>query len=304
LFLLLACYFRPVADAEISIEANPDGLTTEKLAILKKHGVTRISLGVQSFQNQELEVLERTHRECEAAEAVCRAAEYISRVGVDLIFAVPGQTLESWENSLFTAVSLPIHHISTYGLTWEQGTPFFRRQRQGKLSKAPEELECQMYLNAIATLQQHGFEHYEVSNFARQGCRCRHNLVYWRAEEYFAFGPGAARYINGRRSTNCRSVLKWMRAWAKFNPCSEPDDFTDPSDRAREAVMLGLRLREGFSLDEFERRFGISLDELAGPTLPRSLTHGLTEIVANHLRLTDAGLLIADSVISDFLLPD
>ncbi|MFM8479268.1 MAG: radical SAM family heme chaperone HemW [Planctomycetaceae bacterium] len=304
LFLLLACYFRPVADAEISIEANPDGLTTEKLAILKKHGVTRISLGVQSFQNQELEVLERTHRECEAAEAVCRAAEYISRVGVDLIFAVPGQTLESWENSLSTAVSLPIHHISTYGLTWEQGTPFFRRQRQGKLSKAPEELECQMYLNAIATLQQNGFEHYEVSNFARQGCRCRHNLVYWRAEEYFAFGPGAARYINGRRSTNCRSVLKWMRAWAKFNPCSEPDDFTDPSDRAREAVMLGLRLREGFSLDEFERRFGISLDELAGPTLPRSLTQGLTEIVANHLRLTDAGLLIADSVISDFLLPD
>lgn len=304
LFELLALFFRPAAGAEISIEANPDRLTTEKLELLKTHGVNRISLGVQSFQNQELEVLERTHNGTEGAEAVCRAADYISQVGVDLIFAVPGQTLVSWEDSLRTAISLPVHHISTYGLTWEQGTPFFRRQRQGSLQKATEDLECHMYLNAIATLQRSGFEHYEVSNFAKPSCRCRHNLVYWRAQEYFAFGPGAARYVNGQRSTNCRSVLRWLKAWSAYRPCNEPDDFPEPADRAREAVMLGLRLREGFSLDDFEGRFGVSLENLAGPALKRSLNMGLTEIVSNWLRLTDAGLLVADSVVSDFLAAD
>lgn len=304
LFELLASFLQPVAGAEISIEANPDGLTTEKLQVLRNHGVNRISLGVQSFQNPELQILERTHRADEGAEAVCRAAEYISQVGVDLIFAVPGQTLSSWEDSLRTAISLPVHHISTYGLTWEQGTPFFRRERRGVLQKTSEDLECQMYLNAISMLQRHGFEHYEVSNFAKFSSRCRHNLVYWRAEEYFAFGPGAARYVNGRRSTNCRSVLHWMKAWIASHPCSEPDEFTDPDDRAREAIMLGLRLREGFSLDDFQRRFGVSVENLAGSALKRSLNQGLTEIVSDWLRLTEAGLLIADSVVSDFLVAD
>ncbi len=304
LFQLLAVFFMPATDAEISIEANPDGLTKEKLEILSSYGVNRISLGIQSFQDRELQILERTHRADDGANAVSLAAEYISSVGLDLIFAVPGQTLGTWKRSLQTAISLPIHHISTYGLTWEQGTPFFRRQRKGQLQKAPEDLECAMYLEAITFLRQHGFEHYEVSNFARPGGRCRHNMVYWRAQEYFAFGPGAARYVDGHRSTNCRSVIRWIKNWTNNQPCLEPEDSSTPDDRAREAVMLGLRLREGFSLDAFRTQFGIPLESLAGPALQRSLSHGLTEIIGNQLRLTDAGLLIADTVVSDFLVDD
>jgi len=304
LFQLLTAFFRPATDAEISIEANPDGLTEEKLELLNAHGVNRISLGVQSFHNRELEILERTHEPTDGANAVCLAAEYINSVGVDLIFAVPGQTLATWDESLKTALSLPIHHISTYGLTWESGTPFFRRQRQGKLKKAPEDLECAMYLHAISQLQHNGFEHYEVSNFAKPRHRCRHNMVYWHAQEYLAFGPGAARHVNGHRSTNCRSVLRWIRQWTKGLPCLEPEDLPDTNDRAREAVMLGLRLREGFLLDVFERQFGITMENLAGPALKRSLDRGLTEIIGNRLRLTDAGLLIADTVVSDFLVDD
>jgi len=304
LFQLLTAFFRPATDAEISIEANPDGLTKEKLELLNAHGVNRISLGVQSFNNRELEILERTHEPTDGANAVCLAAEYINSVGVDLIFAVPGQTLATWDESLKTALSLPIHHISTYGLTWESGTPFFRRQRQGKLKKAPEDLECAMYLHAISQLQHNGFEHYEVSNFAKPRHRCRHNMVYWHAQEYLAFGPGAARHVNGHRSTNCRSVLRWIRQWTKGLPCLEPEDLPDTNDRAREAVMLGLRLREGFLLDVFERQFGITMENLAGPALKRSLDRGLTEIIGNRLRLTDAGLLIADTVVSDFLVDD
>ncbi|MEY3457869.1 MAG: Oxygen-independent coproporphyrinogen-III oxidase 1 [Planctomycetota bacterium] len=304
LFELLADYFRFSPDSEISIEANPDGLHSDKLLLLQQCGVNRISLGVQSFQDPELKLLERTHHAADAVAAVELAARYISHVNIDLIFAVPGQSAQSWENSLLTATALPLKHISTYGLTWEQGTPFFRREQRGQLKKTPEDLECRMYLDAIQILQNHGFEHYEVSNFSKPGARCRHNLVYWHANEYFAFGPGAARFVNGQRSTNCRSVPRWLKSWSKATPCLEPDEPAEAYDRAREAIMLGLRLREGFNLQNFRNRYGISIESLAGQALQRSLQHGLAELHSGSLRLTQQGLLIADSVIADFLADD
>lgn len=304
LFQLLSEFFCMAPTAEVSIEANPDGLTLEKLALLRQCGVNRISLGVQSFQHAELHVLERTHHPSDAITAIHLAAEYINRVSIDLIFAVPEQTTQSWEKSLLTAVNLPLHHISTYGLTWEQGTPFFRREQRGQLQKSPEELECSMYLDAIRILENHGFEHYEVSNFARPGARCRHNLVYWYANEYFAFGPGAARFVKGKRSTNCRSVPRWLTSWSRGIPCLEEDDAPDPLIRAKEAIMLGLRLREGFNLGNFTSRYGISIEELASNALNRSLAKGLTAITDGNLRLTSSGLLIADTVIADFLTDD
>jgi oxygen-independent coproporphyrinogen-3 oxidase len=304
LFQLLSEFFCMAPDAEVSIEANPDGLSVEKLLLLQRFGVNRISLGVQSFQNTELQVLERTHRAADAIAAVNLAAKHINRVSIDLIFAVPEQTADSWENSLLTALNLPVDHISTYGLTWEQGTPFFRREQKGQLQKSPEELECRMYLDAIRILEQQGFQHYEVSNFARLGARCRHNMVYWHANEYFAFGPGASRFVHGQRITNCRSVPRWLNSWSRGFPCFEADDPSHPDDRAREAIMLGLRLREGFNLRNFKSRYRVTIEELAGPALKRSFAKGLTEISDENLRLTSRGLLIADTVIADFLADD
>lgn len=301
LFQLLSNFFCMTPHAEISIEANPDGLSVEKLLLLQQYGVNRISLGVQSFQNSELQVLERTHRAADAVAAIHLAAEHINRVSIDLIFAVPKQTAHSWENSLLTAIKLPVQHISTYGLTWEQGTPFFRREQKGQLHKSPEELECHMYLDAIRILEQHGFEHYEVSNFARPGFRCQHNLVYWLANEYFAFGPGAAKFVHGQRITNSRSVPRWLKSWSRGIPSLETEDTNHPLDRAREAIMLGLRLREGFNIRKFESRYSISIEEIACQALSRSLSRGLTEISNENLRLTHNGLLIADTVIADFL---
>ena len=286
---------------EFSIEANPDGLCNERLTVLRDNGINRLSLGVQSFDDTVLKTLERKHTAAEASQTIQRAATFIPNVSVDLIFGVPGQTLESWQQTLSDLLQLPVRHISTYGLTYEQGTPFFRRANAGSLKRLPDDLEAQMYRAGMATLETAGFEHYEVSNFALPGFQCRHNNVYWDADEYFAFGPGAARYIGGVRSTNCRSVVKWLNSWKVDQPCEEDREELSPEDKAREAIMLSMRRMQGLHIPSFEKRFQVSLHALAGDAIVEHLRDGLLEQSGDFLRLTDSGLLIADSVVCDFL---
>lgn len=286
---------------EYSVEANPDGLTDDKLNVLQAAGVNRVSLGVQSFDAACLTTLERRHSAEEAVAAAERCHRQFPNVSLDLIFAVPGQSAEVWQSTLRTAGSLPVQHISTYGLTYEHGTAFSRREQRGQLRRTPDETEREMYLQAIDQLSAAGFEHYEVSNFARPGFRCRHNQTYWHADEYFAFGPGAARYVQGVRTTSCRSVGRWISAWLQHRPCVQEQEQLSPVDRAREAVMLALRLRDGLQLSRFQQRFGWSVEELAGEALRRYLQQGLLEVAGDRLRLTRDGLLLADSVVVDFL---
>lgn len=330
-------HFCLAADGEYSIEANPDGLCDERLNLLRTNGVTRLSLGVQSFDPNVLKTLERQHSPESAIDAVQRAAQVFDNVSLDLIFGVPSQSLESWHATLQTTMSLPIQHISTYGLTYEQGTPFFRRERAGALHRTPDLLERQMYQDGIAMLADVGFTHYEVSNFARSlspggrsGVRqnsrshrenerpnsdesgyeaapvlgefqCRHNRVYWNADEYFAFGPGAARYLHGIRSTNVRSVVKWLRAVQKGDDWIEDREELTAEEKAREAIMLALRMIEGLNVDAFERRFEMRLADLAGEELSRHIDQGNLVLRNGFLRLTPTGLMIADTVVSDFL---
>ncbi len=249
---LIRDHFQLASDGEYSIEANPDGLPEEILLLLRDSGVNRISLGVQSFDDTVLRTLERQHSGLEACTVVQRCSQHFPAVSLDLIFGVPGQTMESWLHTLDTALSLPIQHISTYGLTFEPGTAFFRREQTGVLNRVHDEIERNMYLAAIDRIQQAGFEHYEVSNFARPGFRCRHNMTYWNADEYFACGPGAARYLNGVRTTNSRSVPRWIQSWTDHQPCIHEQECLTPEDKAREAIMLGLRMRAGLDLRRFE----------------------------------------------------
>jgi oxygen-independent coproporphyrinogen-3 oxidase len=301
LFGLIGRYFTLSSGGEFSVEANPEDLNDECLETLAEAGVNRISLGVQSFDSEVLKTLERSHSPDMASEAVIRAAGAIPNTSLDLIFGVPGQSLESWMQTLQIATSLPVRHISTYGLTFEQGTAFFRRERTGQIHRAPEELEKHMYLAAISHLQDSGFAHYEVSNFARPGAACRHNMVYWQAREYFAFGPGAARYLHGVRTTNCRSVVRWMNAWKQGQPCHEDCEQLSAEEKAREAILLALRLRSGLQIAEFERRFDCSLKTLAGDVLDQQLQSQMVEIVDGALRLTPRGLLLTDSVVAEYL---
>lgn len=298
---LITANFALSDGGEFSIEANPDGLDNGRLDLLRDLGVNRLSLGVQSFDDQVLKTLERQHTRDEALDVVGRAAERFPNLSLDLIFGVPGLSLESWLESISTAIALPLKHVSTYGLTFEKGTDFFQRMQTGNLAVMPDELERDMYAAVIQRLPKSGFKHYEISNFAKPGFECRHNTVYWAAEEYFAFGPGAARYVDGIRSTNARNVTRWINSWARSEIALQESEQLNADEKVREAVFLGLRRIDGINLTNFEQRFSVHLQSYAAEILQKHIDTGLLEIENDHLRLTAEGRFIADTVISDFL---
>jgi oxygen-independent coproporphyrinogen-3 oxidase len=301
LLSLISEHFRLQPEGEYSIEANPDGLEDEQLRVLRQHGVNRLSLGVQSFDDSVLQFLERQHSGREAMACVERASEVFAAVSVDLIFGVPGQTPDGWSESLAVAAQLPISHVSTYGLTYEKGTQFYGRMKRGALLPVDDQVEREMYAGAIEFLTDQGFGQYEISNFARPGWQCRHNKVYWAADPYWAFGPGAARYVDGVRSTNSRNVSRWINSWLKHIPAIQEREQLSATDSAREAIMLGLRRCEGLAVAEFEARFGCSPEQLAAEAMNQNLARGYLELVDGYLRLTSEGRFLADSVVIDFL---
>ena len=301
LMTLLHERFELAAGGEFSIEANPAGLSPEKIAVLADAGVNRVSLGAQSFAPDVLTVLERDHSPDEIVRAVETVQTRIDNVAIDLIFGVPGQTIACWEETLQSAIALGVQHVSTYGLTIEKGTAFWSRRRVGTLVPVPDDVERAMYALAMDRLPEAGFAQYEISNFACPGFRCRHNETYWRADSYYAFGPGAARYIDGRRETNHRSVTTWLkRVLAGESPVADTETLS-PEDRAREMAILGLRMTAGLSLSEFETQTGFTLRDLGGEAFERYLDDGLLEIVEGRLRLTREGRFLADSMVVDFL---
>lgn len=301
LFAILTERFTLAPDAEFSLEANPLDLTDEKLSLLQEVGVTRVSLGIQAFAQPTLQRLERDHHAAEIELIVQRTQRVIPKVSLDLIFGVPGQSLEEWRRALRRAVELGVGHISTYGLTFETGTAFYTRRQRGELQSTPEDLEYDMYAAAMDDLTAAGFEQYEISNFAKPGGRCRHNMAYWNADEYLAYGPGAARYLDGRRETNLRSVWGWLASIDRgLSPVADVEEL-DSEARARERLFVGLRLGEGVNRAVFEQRTGFVLDELCGEAIQKNLAAGLMEDNAQSIRLTRAGRFLADRVVQDFL---
>jgi oxygen-independent coproporphyrinogen-3 oxidase len=286
---------------ELSVEANPIDLDDARSRVLAAAGITRISLGMQSFRTEKLQALERDHRQPEIITAYENVRKFAQSVSLDLIFAAPGETLEQWRLDLETAIALQPDHVSTYGLTIERGTSFWSRLNRGELLPAEEETEGQMYELAIDLLTAAGYEHYEVSNFARPGHRCRHNEAYWTGRPYFAAGPGAARYIAGRREMNHRSTTTYIqRVLSGQSPVAESEELS-PEDRARERLVFALRRLEGVSLAEFEKETGYSVQQLVDLPLARFVVQGLFEHSADNLRLTRRGLLVSDALWPEFL---
>lgn len=300
--LSLAKKWFPLAkDYELSVEANPLDLTPERCKVLQEAGVNRISLGVQSFQAEKLTLLERDHRSGDIALAVKRAQEVAKSVSLDLIFGVPGETLSSWKEDLQRGMDLGVTHVSTYGLTFERGTQFWSRQQRGELAAVADGLEATLYETSLDMLQAAGYEHYEVSNFARSGLRCRHNETYWLGRPYFAAGPGAARYVNGVREVNHRSTTTYLtRIQQGKSPVAEQEELP-LEERARERLVFGLRRFEGVALQTFVEETGYEILPLGGKPLERYLAQGWMEKTETHLRLTRKGLLISDSLWPDLL---
>lgn len=286
---------------EFSVEANPADLDDAMLATLAAGGVNRISLGGQSFSPDKLKLLERDHSPQQLQTAVLAASEKTASVSLDLIFGVPGETLEIWRADLAGALELAPDHVSTYGLTFERGTAFWSRLLEGELGRLDEELERSMYAGAIDALTAAGFEHYEVSNFARAGHRCRHNEAYWSGASYFAVGPGAARYIDGRREMNHRSTTTYLkRVLAGQSPVAESETLA-ADDRARERLVFGLRRLAGVERAAFADQTGYEIDALVGEPLAQMVAHGLLEDDGQWVRLTREGLFVSDAIWPHFL---
>ncbi len=290
-------YWFPVEEGhEFSVEANPLDFTVDKAQLLAEYGVNRVSLGVQSFAADKLALLERDHRRDDIVRAYEAARRCGAAVSLDLIFGAPGETPQSWQHDLEAALALGPDHLSTYGLTFERGTSFWSRLQKDELRPVAEDDERWMYETAIDRLTASGFEHYEVSNFARPGRRCRHNETYWSGAGYYAAGPGAARYVAGRREINHRSTTTYLRrVLGGLSPVADAEEL-DPEDSARERLVFGLRRMEGWHRDEFVAATGFDLEQLAGPALTRFIDAGLLDETDRRIRLTRRGLLISDSL--------
>ncbi len=303
LFELLRARLRPVAGAEITMEANPNDVDGPLVAAAIECGVTRVSLGAQSLAAATLRSLDRDH----SPDDVRRAAGMLLAAGlavnVDLMTAAPGQSLAAVEADLDAAVALGAQHLSVYCLTWEKGTRFESLLRRGELRAADESLERAMLEATIGRLEAAGFEHYEVSNFARPQCRCRHNEAYWDCRPWEAFGPGAARFDGRTRITNHRSTLAWMsRVLAGEDFSGDIDAMTD-EEAARERLVVGLRRRDGVDREAFATASGCSLEAIAGPAIRRWVEAGLATDDGRRVRLTREGLLVSDALWGDVLRP-
>jgi oxygen-independent coproporphyrinogen-3 oxidase len=286
---------------EFSIESTPESLTDEKVAVLVDHGVNRVSIGVQSFDPRTLTVLERRHTAGDVPRAIEGVRRQIANFSLDLIFGVPGQTLEDWKRDIDQALAFAPPHVSTYGLTFEKGTPLWKERERGRIHALSEDDELAMYLHALDALGAAGIEQYEVSNHARAGSECRHNQTYWANFAYFGVGVGAARYVHGRRELNTRSLPTYLRRVLAGESPTIQSEQLPPPERAKETLGVQLRRTCGIVRAEFAAQTGFALDDLAGERLIRLVGLGLIRDDGCSVALTRRGLCLADAVIADLL---
>ena len=287
---------------EFTIEANPGTLTSNKVRLLKEYLVTRVSLGIQSFNDKQLNFLGRIHSGNDAINAfnLLRNVGF-DNINIDLIFGCPEQSFGDWESDLRTVIELNPKHLSIYALTYEEGTPLRRNWVNGNVKKLDECVELEMYKTAIGYLTDSGYNHYEISNFAKDGYECIHNYIYWRNEGYTGVGAGAFSFVDGLRTSNIRDVYQYIeginegRNIKTFSECLQHEHF------ASETVIMNLRLRQGISDKDFHDRFGYKIYDRFGRLINRLVEDGLISYDNETLKLTDKGLFVADTVMAEFL---
>lgn len=290
-------------DCEVTLEANPATILKDELKDLRSAGFNRLSVGVQSFHKKDLDLLERVHSVEEIYLTLDRAREAgFDNLSIDLMFALPGQTLAEWESNLETAIKINPEHLSTYNLTVEPNTAFHVLQSRGELVMPPEDLQLEHYQASIDRLTQAGYKHYEISNFAKPGKESRHNMVYWENREYLGLGAGASSYVDGVRTKNWNLPSRYIREVNSRGRAVEFAEKLEPGQALGETLMLGLRLLEkGVSMDQLEKRFRISFREVYGKVLSALSGKNLISIDQDRITLTRKGLFLADSVILEFI---
>ena len=287
---------------ELTIEANPGDLDADKIAVLKNSAVNRVSLGVQTFDDKMLKKIGRSHLEKDIYENIDRLKlAGFDNISIDLIYALPGQTMEQVKENVAKAIGLDIPHMSLYSLILENHTVFMNRMRRGKLPLPKEELEAEMFEYIIVELERVGFEHYEISNFSKPGFESRHNLMYWDNAEYYGIGAGASGYVNGVRYKNHGPIRHYLSAVEEGN-ARITEEHLSQKEQMEEEMFLGLRKKSGVSMARFEEKFGRSFDGLYGEIVRDLVQQGLMQIDGDRVRMTKRGLFLGDTVAERFIL--
>lgn len=305
----LECLLKEVAklnmakDIEYSMECNPGNLTEEKLEVMKKYGVNRISMGLQAKQDNLLKGLGRIHNYKTFKENFLLAKKVgFNNINVDLMFGLPNQRLNEWEETLREIISLEPAHISAYSLIIEEGTAFYNLYENDKLKLPTEEEERKMYHLAKKILEENGFNQYEISNYAKEGKECRHNLAYWNMDNWIGVGSAAASYINGKRIKNISSVEKYINSINEKREAVEEIINNSKNDNMEEFMFMGLRKINGIDENEFKKRFSMNINDVYGEILNKYIDEGLLIRESGRIFLSEKGIEISNIIMADFLL--
>lgn len=297
---------------EKTVESNPGTITVEKLAVLRDYGVNRISLGAQSFDDNLLRTIGRIHTAQDSRDGVklIREAKF-TNLNLDLMFGLPGQTMEDWRDTVQEAVGLCAEHISIYGLTLEEETPLGRLYEEYSLSKAvpgrynlpDDDLQADMYEWAVSFLGSQGYIHYEIANFALQGFQCRHNLSYWHGEDYIGLGPGAVSCTNGVRFKNTQDIDYYADTLISGRPLESCEvEYLTPEQRISETIMLGLRTTQGIDIKAFQEKFKMDIQDIYGYKLVNYMDRKIILVDDGRLTVNPTYLFVINSILRDLIL--
>lgn len=290
---------------EYTIEANPGDLTADKIEVLKKSKVNRVSLGVQTFDDRMLKQIGRSHNQAQIYETITalKAAGF-HNISIDLIYALPNQTMEQVKDNVKKALELDIPHLSLYSLILENHTVFMNRQRRGHLHLPHEDLESDMFEYILNELEANGFEHYEISNFTKPGFESQHNLMYWDNSEYYGCGAGASGYLAGVRYRNRGPIQHYLKAIAETKHARLAEERLSKQEQMEEELFLGLRKKSGVSVERFEEKFQENFEDLYGSVVDGLIAEGLLKDNRQQLQMTKKGLFLGDTVAERFILED
>ena len=296
----------PWDGGEFTFEANPNDLQdTEKLQVLKDNGVNRLSIGVQSFNDDILKRIGRIHRSADVYTAIANARKVgFDNLSIDLIFRLPDQDRDDFLNSLHKALELDLEHYSTYSLILERKTIFYNLMRQGKLRLPTQDVEADMYEDAIDLMASHGRQQYEISNFAKPGFESQHNLGYWRNDKYYGFGAGAFGYVGKDRYHNFGPIQQYLSPLHEGHTPVIEHHLVPLSEQIEEEMFLGLRTMQGVSYTHFQAKYHLNIDDLYAPVIADLMHQGLLARDGDWLHLTHQGKFLGNEVFQAFLLDE
>ncbi|MFV0471166.1 MAG: radical SAM family heme chaperone HemW [Paludibacteraceae bacterium] len=295
-------YFTISPDAEITLETNPDDLSFEYLNSIKQVGINRLSIGIQSFNDEQLVFVKRRHNAIQATKSIQNAQQAgFDNISIDLIYGLPGQSIVSWEEQLETTLQLNIQHLSAYGLTYETGTKLWKQLRQGKVTATDDETIVKMYRMLVGKFNKDDFEQYEISNFAKKGFRSRHNSAYWQQTPYLGIGPSAHSYNGNSRQWNIANMLVYSKNIENEISYFEREELTE-NDRFNDYIIIRLRTTEGIELEEAKSLFD---EKMFQHLLESSKKHILNKLLIrqnSRLFMTQSGILVSNRIIEDMMI--